>query len=115
VLQYANLPIEAVLQFVRDKHPRVRFAAVNCLAHLASDFAPGIQQATHELFIPAVVSVLEEKSLPRLQCVAANAIVNFVEWVRIAPVAQQSIGLVDCRTRTMIVCDVVRVRACVCG
>jgi hypothetical protein len=43
VLPYDKLPLTQILKFVKDKHPRVRAAACGCLAHMANDFAPGIQ------------------------------------------------------------------------
>ncbi len=83
VMPYEKLPMPQIMKFVKDPHPRVRAAACACLAHLANDFQPGIQVAIHESFIPCVMEPLQEQKLPRLQCVAANALFNFIDFVRI--------------------------------
>ena len=40
--------VSAVLPYIQDQHPRVRYAACNALGQLANDFFPGLQKKHHE-------------------------------------------------------------------
>lgn len=39
--------VNTVLPFLRDSHPRVRYAACNAVGQLSTDFAPGFQKKFH--------------------------------------------------------------------
>jgi len=62
--------VDTILPFLRDPHPRVRYAACNALGQLSSDFAPKLQKQLNEKVIPALLAVLEDLGNPR---VAAHA------------------------------------------
>jgi hypothetical protein len=79
----------AVVARVQDPHPRVRYAACNCLGQLASDFgyletAPSVdlssfQSAFHGTVLPAILFAMDDASSPRVMAHAASALVNFAE------------------------------------
>jgi hypothetical protein len=54
----------------------------------------GAQLALHDTFIPAVMEPLNESQLPRLQCIAANALFNFIGEV-------SGYYIMNCRRRCM--------------
>ena len=66
------------VKLLQDEHPRVRYAAIQCLAQISTDFSPTIQQNYHKTVIPALLSAMDDK-VPKVQSHAATAVVNFVE------------------------------------
>eukprot|EP01087_Luapelamoeba_hula_P021903 TRINITY_DN773_c0_g1_i1.p1 TRINITY_DN773_c0_g1~~TRINITY_DN773_c0_g1_i1.p1 ORF type:complete len:1105 (+),score=203.93 TRINITY_DN773_c0_g1_i1:1361-4675(+) len=62
-----------------DQHPRVRWAACNTIGQMSSDFGPRIQSEFHSVILPCLVTVMDDKSHPRVQSHAASAIINFCE------------------------------------
>jgi len=71
--------VDTILPFLRDPHPRVRYAACNALGQLSSDFAPKLQKQLNEKVIPALLAVLEDLGNPRVAAHAGAALVNFSE------------------------------------
>eukprot|EP00457_Paulinella_chromatophora_P000919 gb/GEZN01000921.1/.p1 GENE.gb/GEZN01000921.1/~~gb/GEZN01000921.1/.p1 ORF type:complete len:1093 (-),score=158.86 gb/GEZN01000921.1/:83-3361(-) len=62
-----RIPVLEVINFIKDNHIRVRWAAMNCLGQLATDFAPIVQENYHAAILPALMEVLGEHDKPRLQ------------------------------------------------
>ncbi|XP_062521468.1 importin-5-like isoform X2 [Corticium candelabrum] len=71
--------VDAILPFLQDPHPRVRFAACNCLGQMAVDFAKDFQKNFHTKVLPALLHVMGDVENPRVQGHAAAAVSNFVE------------------------------------
>ena len=61
-----------------DAHPRVRWAAVNTVGQMCTDFGPGVQSEWHALVLPALVTTMDDCCC-RVQAHAAAAIINFCE------------------------------------
>eukprot|EP01027_Heterolobosea_sp_BB2_P017416 GEZU01024672.1.p1 GENE.GEZU01024672.1~~GEZU01024672.1.p1 ORF type:complete len:931 (-),score=263.30 GEZU01024672.1:811-3603(-) len=70
--------VKMALALFKDPHPRVRYAAIHCTAQLSTDFSPNFQAVFHGMAVPALISAMDDE-IPRVQCHAATAIVNFVE------------------------------------
>ncbi|XP_067614434.1 importin-5 [Eurosta solidaginis] len=68
-----------VLNFLRDPHPRVRYAACNAIGQMSTDFAPVFEKKFHEQVIPGLLSLLDDVQNPRVQAHAGAALVNFSE------------------------------------
>lgn len=68
-----------VLNFLRDPHPRVRYAACNAIGQMSTDFAPIFEKKFHEQVIPGLLSLLDDVQNPRVQAHAGAALVNFSE------------------------------------
>lgn len=62
-----------------DAHPRVRWAAINCVGQMCTDLAPTLQEKTHAATLPALIRCMEDAANPRVQAHAAAATVNFSE------------------------------------
>jgi hypothetical protein len=60
-LKFEQIPFGDITNYVRDPHPRVRYAALHCLGQLASDFSPRVQQLHHKLLIPACLRPLGDE------------------------------------------------------
>lgn len=71
--------MNGVLNFLRDPHPRVRFAACNAIGQMSTDFAPIFEKKFHEHVVPGLLSVLDDVNNPRVQAHAGAALVNFSE------------------------------------
>ncbi|KAK4528301.1 hypothetical protein GAYE_SCF54G6238 [Galdieria yellowstonensis] len=71
--------VDMVLQRLQDPHPRVRWAAINCIGQMCTDFAPWMQQRLHQKIIPGLESLMNDTANPRVQAHAAAAIINFCE------------------------------------
>lgn len=59
--------VEAVIGFLRDPHPRVRYAACNAIGQMATDFAPVFQKKFHESVVPGLLLVMDDGVNPRVQ------------------------------------------------
>ena len=61
-----------------DPHPRVRWAAINTVGQMSTDFGPGLQTKLHGTVLPALVTVMDD-ACNRVQAHAAAAVINFCE------------------------------------
>lgn len=68
-----------VLNFLRDPHPRVRYAACNAIGQMSTDFAPIFEKKFHEQVVPGLLDLLDDVANPRVQAHAGAALVNFSE------------------------------------
>ncbi|KAI0219051.1 importin subunit beta-3 [Massospora cicadina] len=71
--------VSLVLPFLEDNHPRVRYAALNSIGQLASDFPEEFAIAFHQSILKAVIPLLEDPKFPRVQAHAAAALLNLCE------------------------------------
>ncbi|KAG7160960.1 Importin-5-like 1 [Homarus americanus] len=71
--------MDAVIRFLHDPHPRVRYAACNAIGQMATDFAPIFQKKFHEIVVPGLLHVMDDGVNPRVQAHAGAALVNFSE------------------------------------
>lgn len=71
--------LDLVLPCIENAHPRVQYACCNALGQLSTDFADSIQRTSGDRILPALISKLTNKSVPRVQAHAAAALVNFSE------------------------------------
>eukprot|EP00469_Lotharella_globosa_P014926 CAMPEP_0167824422 /NCGR_PEP_ID=MMETSP0112_2-20121227/8779_1 /TAXON_ID=91324 /ORGANISM="Lotharella globosa, Strain CCCM811" /LENGTH=1069 /DNA_ID=CAMNT_0007726371 /DNA_START=101 /DNA_END=3307 /DNA_ORIENTATION=- len=79
VMEFKQIPINNIVKYLGDGHPRVRHAAANCIGQLSNDFAPYIQDSCHKIIIPGLLSLLVDHRFPRIQTHAAAALFNFTE------------------------------------
>ena len=70
--------IQMVLQHFQDPHPRVKWAAINTIGQMATDFGPDLQENHHDTVLPALMFAMEDGSA-RVQSHAAAAVINFCE------------------------------------
>ncbi|KAG0314219.1 hypothetical protein BGZ97_009502 [Linnemannia gamsii] len=73
--------IGMVLPFLRDPHPRVRYAACNAIGQMSTDFAGPMQKNHHALVLTNLIPVMDDAPFPRVRAHAAAALVNFCEAV----------------------------------
>ncbi|OWF47177.1 importin-5-like [Mizuhopecten yessoensis] len=71
--------VEAILPFLKDPHPRVRYAACNAIGQISTDFGPILQKKFHEKVVPSLLMVMDDDANPRVQAHGAAALVNFSE------------------------------------
>uniref|UniRef100_A0A0K8TSJ3 Putative karyopherin importin beta 3 n=1 Tax=Tabanus bromius TaxID=304241 RepID=A0A0K8TSJ3_TABBR len=71
--------MSGVLNFLRDPHPRVRYAACNAIGQMSTDFAPIFEKKFHDQVIPGLLALLDDVENPRVQAHAGAALVNFSE------------------------------------
>lgn len=71
--------VASIIPYVKDPHPRVRYAACNALGQMSTDFAPVMEKRCHGEVLPALLTALEDMTNPRVAAHAASAIVNFAE------------------------------------
>ncbi|KAI9499421.1 hypothetical protein BDB00DRAFT_796249 [Zychaea mexicana] len=76
--ELANI-IQMIVPYLKDPHPRVRYAACNAIGQMSTDFADYLQKNFHQPIITAILPVMEDSSQPRVQAHAAAAMVNFCE------------------------------------
>lgn len=71
--------LDLILPTLDHPHPRVQYACCNALGQMSTDFADVIQRIAGDRILPALISRLTNKSVPRVQAHAAAALVNFSE------------------------------------
>lgn len=71
--------LDMVLPTLDHPHSRVQYACCNALGQISTDFADVIQRTSGDRILPALISKLTNKSVPRVQAHAAAALVNFSE------------------------------------
>lgn len=59
--------MEAIIGFLADPHPRVRYAACNAIGQMATDFAPVFQKKFHEVVVPGLLGLMDDSANPRVQ------------------------------------------------
>ncbi|KIJ63543.1 hypothetical protein HYDPIDRAFT_92367 [Hydnomerulius pinastri MD-312] len=72
--------VELVTPMFKDAHPRVRYAACQCLGQLCTDLEEVIQERYHQQLFAALIPTLEAPE-PRVHAHAAAALINFCEGV----------------------------------
>ncbi|KAI8620372.1 armadillo-type protein [Chytriomyces sp. MP71] len=70
---------DLVIPYLRDPHPRVRYAACNCIGQMCTDFAPTVQSDYNDVILSNLVPLMDDAANPRVQAHAAAALVNFME------------------------------------
>ncbi|KAF9939192.1 hypothetical protein BGZ65_011271 [Modicella reniformis] len=71
--------IQMILPFLRDSHPRVRYAACHAVGQMATDFTGVIQKNHHAIVLSNLIPVMDDAPFPRVRAHAAAALVNFCE------------------------------------
>ncbi|CAF0868223.1 unnamed protein product [Rotaria sp. Silwood1] len=71
--------VNGILVFLKDSHPRVRYAACNALGQMSTDFQGTFQKKFHSKVIPGLLSILDDHENPRTQAHGGAALVNFAE------------------------------------
>ena len=70
--------LNLVLGRFSDPHPRVRWAAINCVGQMSTDFGGVLQRKYHAMVVPALVSAMDD-SCHRVRSHAAAALINFCD------------------------------------
>ena len=79
-LAFEKIPVTDVCNILlTDPHPRVRYAAVQCLGQLPVDFEAITQTKHHKTMYPALMEALKDHAQPRVQMHAASALLNMVD------------------------------------
>ena len=71
--------MDGILNFLRDPHPRVRYATCNAIGQMSTDFATIFEKKFHDKVIPGLLMVMDDNENPRVQAHAGAALVNFSE------------------------------------
>jgi len=65
--------------FMEDKHPRVRYAAISCLAIMCTDFGAKFVTRYSEKIVNCFYSGMQDSNNPRIQSLSVKSLVNFTE------------------------------------
>ncbi|TFK34400.1 ARM repeat-containing protein [Crucibulum laeve] len=72
--------VDMVTPMFTDSHPRVRYAACQCVGQLCTDLEEIIQERYHQQLFAVLIPTLEDPE-PRVHSHAAAALINFCEGV----------------------------------
>ncbi|KAJ7185708.1 armadillo-type protein [Mycena filopes] len=93
--------VELVTPMFRDLHPRVRYAACQCVGQLCTDLEEVIQERYHQQLFAVLIPTLEDRE-PRVHSHAAAALINFCEGVErnvllpyLEPIVERLLKLLD--------------------
>ena len=77
----ANLDnmVDGIARFLKHLHPRVRYAACNCIVQMAIHFSPKFQKKYHSKVIPGLLFILDDELNPRVQAHGGLALYNFAD------------------------------------
>ena len=95
MLPFEEIPIATALTALSSPHPRVRYAAVDCVGQLAEDFRPHLQEQYHEAAFTQMMGALMGSEWPRLQSHAAIAYFNLCVDLDEAVMQRYAGGLLD--------------------
>ncbi|KAI0314845.1 armadillo-type protein [Amylostereum chailletii] len=73
--------VELITPLFSDSHPRVRYAACQCVGQLCTDLEEVIQANYHQQLFSCLIPTLEAPE-PRVHAHAAAALINFCEGVK---------------------------------
>ncbi|KAJ7108609.1 armadillo-type protein [Mycena epipterygia] len=93
--------VELVTPMFSDLHPRVRYAACQCVGQLCTDLEEVIQERYHQQLFAVLIPTLEDRE-PRVHSHAAAALINFCEGVErnvllpyLEPIVERLLKLLD--------------------
>ncbi|KAK9271814.1 hypothetical protein L1049_002179 [Liquidambar formosana] len=69
--------VGTVLKFIRDPHPRVRWAATNAIMEFSKYLGPELQDQHHQQLLPALITAMDDFQNPRVQVHSASAMLFF--------------------------------------
>lgn len=78
MLKSMNDAVVLACRGLMDPEPRVRYAGLSCLALLLTELAPGAQKKYHSELMPALLKMMREEPLIKMQSHAVSATINFV-------------------------------------
>ncbi|XP_070018692.1 uncharacterized protein LOC107811630 isoform X2 [Nicotiana tabacum] len=67
MIKYLEQVVNMVLHSFRDSHPRVRWAAINAIVYLSTDFCPDLQEQYHNQVLPELAAAMDDFQNPRVQ------------------------------------------------
>lgn len=70
--------VNFVLNFLKDEHPKVRFAALQCFGQFADDSKPEFQQKYTDKVLPGLIELLND-TVPRVVSHSLAALTNFLD------------------------------------
>ncbi|KAK4532167.1 hypothetical protein CCYA_CCYA11G3024 [Cyanidiococcus yangmingshanensis] len=70
--------IELVVNATTDAHPRVRWAAINCIGQMSTDFGGVLQRKYHARVLPTLIHSMDD-GCNRVRSHAAAALINFCD------------------------------------
>ncbi|KNZ79775.1 Importin subunit beta-3 [Termitomyces sp. J132] len=80
MLEQLGKVVDLVTPMFGDSHPRVRYAACQCVGQLCTDLEEVIQERYHQQLFSVLIPALEDPE-PRVHAHAAAALINFCEGV----------------------------------
>lgn len=79
LMPYLHNLVSISTPFLKDPHPKVRYAAANTAGQMSTDFGPKLQKKYHQQYVEGLASLLDDSSNPKVQNHAAAAFINFSE------------------------------------
>ena len=73
--------VAMIVGHFRDPHPRVRWAAINTVGQMCTDFGPDLQTELHATVLPALIAAMDDPC-KRVVAHGAAAVINFCEHCR---------------------------------
>jgi hypothetical protein len=70
--------IDVIIGATADPHPRVRWAAINCIGQMSTDFGGVLQRKYHARIVPALIRSMDD-GCNRVRSHAAAALINFCD------------------------------------
>lgn len=69
-----------IVELLKDPYPRVQYAACDCIALMAFDFAPTFQKKYQSKVIPGLLFILSDELNPKVQAHGCVALTNLVKY-----------------------------------
>lgn len=95
IMQQLGEIVNMVIKYFQDPHPRVRYAAINCIGQIATDFSPELQQNYHAVGLPALVQAMGDSSSAQVQGHAASCVINFAEGMETSVMQEYAQPIVE--------------------
>ncbi|RDD39148.1 Importin-5 [Trichoplax sp. H2] len=79
MMQLLTNVVMTILPFLKDEHPRVRYAACNAIGQMSTDFAEYFQKKFHDKVLPQLLDLMDDIANPRVQAHACAALYHFCD------------------------------------
>jgi hypothetical protein len=73
--------VKMMVPFIGDEHPRVRYASLNTLGQMCTDFGPTLQEELHALVLPKLLTQMETEQVPKVQAHCCAVLINWCDQI----------------------------------
>ena len=75
-----EIAFKVVFALTKHEHPKVRFAAINCISKFCDNFNPHFQKKYVDTVIPLMIELFNAETILRNQCEIIETVTSFIQF-----------------------------------